>query len=162
MHRGEDETIPTTLGAQSLSLRYHFLTNLFYEEKAVMKINTPVMLRAGLIGAAVAIVFGILVSVIPTLVYLTFWMGAVINLATGALYVHLTPRKGGLAEGAVGGAIAGVVAGVIYAPVVNLFNIIVYSAAFGSLISGVLREVVAGAVLGAVGGLVYAARFLEE
>lgn len=122
-----------------------------------MKINTSVALKAGLIGAAAAIVFGILISIIPFLACLTFWMGPLIALATGALYVYLTPKKEGAAEGAVGGAITGAVAGVINALVVNLFNIIVHSAAFGSLLSGILIGAVVSAVLGAIGGLIYAA-----
>lgn len=134
-----------------------------------MKINTSVALRAGLIGAAAGVVFALLTNIIPFLVCVACWVGPIIGLATGALYVHFL---GGaeVADGAVGGALAGAIGG-LGGGVVNAIWSLIGGAAtavsgaedlgitaavgvggfFGALIGGI----VGGAVLGAIGGLVY-------
>jgi hypothetical protein len=122
-----------------------------------MKINSDVALRAGLIGAAAAIVFSILIQVIPFLVCFAFWMGPLISLATGALYVYLTPGKEDIAGGATGGAVTGAVAGGVAALASGLYNMLVNSAGAGGLVTSILIGAVVGAVLGAIGGAIYAA-----
>jgi len=122
-----------------------------------MKINSNVALRAGLIGAAAAIVFTIVIRVMPLLGCLIVWMGPLISLAAGALYVYLTPAKEDIAGGATGGAVTGAIAGGVSALVSSLYDILVNSAGMGGLVVSVVIGAVIGAVLGAIGGAIYAA-----
>jgi hypothetical protein len=124
-----------------------------------MKINTSVALKAGLIGAAAAAVFSIIVNLIATflgpLVCLVVWISPLIAVAAGVLYVYFSAGKVELAEGALGGALAGAIAGAGGALAGNLVAIIFQGAGIGSLFLGLIGGIIGGAVGGAIGGLVY-------
>lgn len=120
-----------------------------------MKINTSIASKAGLIGAVAGAVFGILVSLIPFLGCLFSWVGPLIAVVAGALYVHFSAGKVEIAEGALGGALAGAIAGAVGALVSNLIAVIFQDAAFISLILGLIGGIVGGAIGGAIGGAVY-------
>ena len=112
-----------------------------------MKLDTDTAIKAGLIGAAAGLVFGILVGVVPFLVCIFGWIGPLIGLATGALYVHLTVIKESGAEGAVGGAVTGAIASAVSGLVSNLLGVILGNATVGGLVVGVLLAALGGAVL---------------
>jgi len=122
-----------------------------------VRLDTDTAIKAGLIGAAAGLVFGILVSVVPFLVCLFGWIGPLIGLATGALYVHLTVIKESVTEGAVGGAVTGAIASAVSGLVTNLFSVILRDGTVGTLVVGVLLGALGGAILGGLGGLIYAA-----
>lgn len=141
-----------------------------------MKIDTQVALKAGVIGAVAGIVFAVLANAIPFLICIVCWVGPVIGLVTGALYVHFTNRTD-LGEGAAGGALSGAIGGAGSGIVNAIFSLIggasgagfsllggegeaAAAAAGGGIvgaISAIFGGIVGGAVLGAIGGLVYAA-----
>lgn len=120
-----------------------------------MKLNTSIAVKAGLIGAVVAAIFGILVSIIPFLGCLFGWVGPLIAVVAGALYVHFSAGKVEIAEGALGGALAGAIAGVAGALVSNLIAVIFKDAGIATLFIGLIGGIVGGAIGGAIGGLVY-------
>ena len=122
-----------------------------------MRLDTNTALKAGLIGAGAGLVFGIIVGIVPFLACLLWWIGPIIGLATGAVYVHLTVIKESALEGAVGGALTGAIASGISGLASNLFSVILEGASIGSLFAGVLVAILGGAILGAIGGLIYAA-----
>jgi hypothetical protein len=135
-----------------------------------MKINSSVALKAGLIGAAVGLVLAILTNLIPFLACVVCWVGPIVGLATGALYVYFL---GGaeIGEGALGGALAGAIGG-LGGGVVNAIWSLIGGAAgavgsdaagiavaggVGGFVTALFGAIVGGAVLGAIGGLIYAA-----
>ncbi len=121
-----------------------------------MKINMPVALKAGLIGAAAGLVAAFITR-IPFLGCLVSWLGTVVALAVGALYVHLCATKVELAEGAVGGAVAGAIAGAVNALVRGILDIIFTSVGFfGGLVLPLILGIIFGAIAGAIGGLIWA------
>lgn len=123
-----------------------------------MKVNTSVALKAGLIGAVAGIVLGAIFGLIPLFGgCLSQWGGAIVGLATGALYVYLTPTKEDLVGGAVGGAITGAIAGLASAFASNLLELLLRQGSVLSLFTGLIYGAIGGAVLGAIGGLIYAA-----
>lgn len=139
-----------------------------------MKINTSVALKAGVIGAVAGLVFAVLVNVIPFLACVACWVGPIIGLVTGALYVHFV-GKVELAEGAIGGALSGAIGGAGSGIVSGIFSLLgTGAAAASSLLGGeggaaaatagggvigfltaLVSGIVGGAVLGAIGGAVY-------
>jgi hypothetical protein len=135
-----------------------------------MKIDTSVALKAGLIGAGIGLVISILVNIIPFLACVICWIGPVIGLATGALYVHF---RGGaeIGEGALGGALSGAIGG-LGSGIVNAIWSLIGGAAgavssdvpglavasgAGGFVGALVSAIVGGAILGAIGGLIYAA-----
>jgi hypothetical protein len=163
------------LGAKRTILRGKLLANLTRrKENAIMKINTSVALKAGLIGAAAGVVFALLTNLIPFLACVACWVGPAIGLVTGALYVYFL---GGaeIGEGAVGGALAGAISGGASGLVSGILSLLgVAASAATSLIGGetgtaagaagggiagffiaLVSGIVSGAVLGAIGGLIY-------
>jgi hypothetical protein len=120
-----------------------------------MKVNMAVVKRAGLIGGAAGLVFGILVGLIPALKCIIWWIGPLIALVTGALYVHFSAGKVELAEGALGGALVGAIPSGISGFVSNLLLAIFYDGSFVSVITGLIGGIIGGAIAGAIGGLVY-------
>jgi hypothetical protein len=122
-----------------------------------VRLDTDTALKAGLIGAAAGLVFGILVGVVPFLFCLFGWIGPLIGLATGALYVHLTVIKESVTEGAVGGAVTGAIASAVSNLASNLLKVILGNGSVSGLIVGVLLGALGGAILGGLGGLIYAA-----
>jgi len=139
-----------------------------------MKINTSVALKAGLIGAVAGLVFAFLTNIIPFLVCAACWVGPVIGLVTGALYVHFA-GKVELGEGAIGGALSGAIGGAGSGIVSGIFSLLgTGAAAASSLLGGeggaaaatagggvvgfltaLVGGIIGGAVLGAIGGAVY-------
>jgi len=145
-------------------------------ESNCTRINTSIALKAGVIGTVAGIVFAVLTNVIPFLICVACWVGPVIGLVTGALYVHFS-GKVEFGEGAVGGALSGAIGGAGSGLVNSIFSLLgagagaassllggeggAAAAAAGGGVVGFLTAlvggIVGGAVLGAVGGLVYAA-----
>jgi len=145
-----------------------------------MKVNRDVVIRAGLIGAAAAFVLALLMR-IPFLNCLVCWIGPVLSLAIGALYVHLASQEGAvveIGEGAVGGALTGAIASGVNALIAGIMNLIfgtvgaateflgegealpaltTAGATIGGVLIGIITSVIAGAILGALGGVIYAA-----
>jgi hypothetical protein len=134
-----------------------------------MKINTSVALKAGLIGAAVGLVLAILTNLIPFLACVVCWVGPIVGLGTGALYVYFL---GGaeIGEGALGGALAGAIGGLGGGVVNAIWSLIggaagaagggegagiVAAAGVGGFFTSLIGGIVGGAVLGAIGGLLY-------
>jgi hypothetical protein len=123
-----------------------------------MKINTSVALKAGLIGAAAGVVFGIIAAIVPGVdCLLGWWVPAAIGLVTGGLYVYLTPGKEDIAGGAVGGAVTGAVAGLAKEFASNLLDLLLGDGTILGLLGGIVLGAIVGAILGAIGGAVYAA-----
>jgi hypothetical protein len=120
-----------------------------------MKVNMSVIQRAGLIGGVAGLVFGILVGLIPALQCIIWWIGPLIALITGALYVYFSAGKVELAEGAVGGAIVGAIPSGISGFVSNLLLLVFHHGSFISVITGLIGGIIGGAIAGAIGGLVY-------
>lgn len=84
-----------------------------------MKVDTSIALKAGVIGAVAGIVFAVLTNVTPFLACVVCWVGPVIGLVTGALYVHFAGKVepgegalGGALSGGIGGAGSGIVSGI--------------------------------------------------
>jgi hypothetical protein len=141
-----------------------------------MKFDTNTAIKAGLIGAAAAFIAA-LITRIPFVACLAWWLPALIALVTGALYVHFAGPAGvEIGEGAVGGAIAGAIAGLINAVISGLLNLIFGAVragarlmsgqegalaagaiGIGGVILGIIVGTIVGAVLGALGGLLWAA-----
>ena len=121
-----------------------------------MKVDTSVALKAGVIGAVAGLVAALIVR-IPVLGCLVSWLGFIVALATGALYVYFASGKVEIAEGAAGGALAGAIAGAVNSLISGILGLIFDEQGFFSLIISIVIGAVGGAVLGAVGGLVYAA-----
>jgi hypothetical protein len=122
-----------------------------------MKINMPIAVRAGLIGAAASVVAALLTR-IPFLGCLLGWLGTVVALAIGALYVYLRREKVDLVEGAAGGAVAGAIAGAVYAFLRGLLDMIFsHGGFFGALLLPLILGIIFGAIAGAIGGLIWAA-----
>jgi hypothetical protein len=139
------------------------------KENVIMKIDTSVALKAGLIGAGVGLVLALLVNVIPFLACVVCWVGPVVGLGTGALYVYFL---GGaeIGEGALGGALSGAIGG-LGGGVVNAIWSLIGGAAgavgggegagiaavagAGGFVGALVGGIIGGAVLGAIGGLVY-------
>jgi hypothetical protein len=165
------------LVAKRTILRAKLLANLTWrKENVIMKINTSVALKAGLIGAVAGVVFALLTNLIPFLACVACWVGPVIGLATGALYVHFL---GGaeIGEGAVGGALSGAIGGAgsgLTSGILSLLGVAASAATsllggeagaaagttgggIAGFFIGLLSGIVGGAVLGAIGGLAYAA-----
>ena len=144
-----------------------------------MKVNTSLALRAGLIGAAAGLVLAVLTR-IPFLGCLFCWIGPVLSLAIGALYVHFAIGEGAtvdIAEGALGGTIAGAIAGGVNSLVSGVLTLVFGTVGtvsnllggegesaiagivgtVGGAIMGMIVGIIVGIAAGAVGGAVYAA-----
>ena len=122
-----------------------------------MKINWSIALKAGLIGAAVGLVIGLL-SRIPFLVCIVGPLGWVASAGAGVLYAYFTMQGGAkleITDGAIGGAAAGAIAGVAAPLVSGLLNLIFSHGSFIGMLGSVLVGAIFGAALGAIGGLVY-------
>jgi hypothetical protein len=134
-----------------------------------MKINTSVALKAGLIGAAAGLVFAVLTNIIPFLACVICWVGPIVGLATGALYVHFL---GGaeIGEGALGGALSGAIGGLGGGVVNAIWSLlggassaigggegsgIAAAAGVGGFFGALVGGIIGGAVLGAIGGVIY-------
>jgi hypothetical protein len=137
-----------------------------------MKVNTSVALKAGLIGAAAAVVLAILNSFLCGILC---WVTLLVYAGAGALYVHFSSGKVELVDGAVGGALSGGIAGGAAGLVSGIFSLLGVAASTGANLLGGEAEaaaatagggfvgfilalggaIVAGVVLGAIGGLLY-------
>jgi hypothetical protein len=120
-----------------------------------MKINTSVALKAGLIGAVAGLVFALLIQFVPFFVCIGWWIGPLLALVAGVLYVYLSSGKVDIGEGAIGGAIAGAITGAAQALISALLAMLFSDAGFGGLVLGLLTGAFGGAVGGAIGGAVY-------
>jgi hypothetical protein len=149
------------------------------KEKVIMKINTSVALKAGLIGAAAGLLAA-LIGRIPCWGGIGRILGFVVALGTGALYVYMTPTKEDLVGGALGGGVAGAIAGFTNGLIAGVLDLIFGTvgaastllggqegagvaaavqagATVGNVLLGIIGGVIGGAVLGAIGGLIYSA-----
>lgn len=121
-----------------------------------MKLNSSAVLKAGLIGAVIGFVAALIVQ-LPVLGCLMGWLGPIVALAVGALYVHFCGTRVEVAEGAAGGAVAGVIAAAVNAFVRGILDLIFRSASFfGGLVLPLILGAIFGAVAGALGGLIWA------
>jgi hypothetical protein len=144
-----------------------------------MKVNRSLAFRAGLIGAAAGLVLAVLTR-IPFLACLFCWIGPVLSLAIGALYVHLAIGEGAavdIAEGALGGTIAGAIASAVNSLVSGVLTLVFGTVGsvsnllggegesaitgivgtIGGAIVSTIVGIIVGTAAGAVGGAVYAA-----
>lgn len=126
------------------------------------------VLKAGGIGAGVAIVLGVLslIPVIgPVIGFLFLCGGFLIPIGAGILYGYFAPGQEDTATAAMGGALAGGASGILLA-VFNAISATVVGAASegigtglaGGAISGTIGALcfgIMGFVLGAIGGLIW-------
>ncbi len=110
-------------------------------------IDMQSVLKAGGIGAGVAIVLGILslIPVIGPIIGFIFLCGGfLIPIAAGMLYGYFAPGLEDTATAAIGGALAGGASGILLA---------VFSAISGGISSGLQEGVGAGLAGGAISGI---------
>lgn len=126
------------------------------------------VLKAGGIGAGVAIVLGVLslIPVIGPFIAILFLCGGfLIPVASGMLYGYFAPGQEDTGTAAIGGALAGGASGILLA-VFNAISTAVVGAASegigtglaGGAMSGIVGAMcfgIMGFVLGAVGGLIW-------
>jgi hypothetical protein len=116
----------------------------------------------------------------PFLNCLICWLGPILALATGALYVHFAASEGAqidVGEGALGGALTGAIANAANSLVSGILNVIfgtvqtasgllggeggsavlAAGATAGGVLVGIIMAAVIGAITGAIGGVIYAA-----
>jgi hypothetical protein len=118
------------------------------------EINQPAVIRAGLIGGAVNLVFLLAIAFIDGLICVAFWIPLAMGLATGVLYGVFAKQNGfaiDVRRGAMGGSAAGLIVGVVGIVVTIILAVV----GGGGITGSVTTALIFPALIGAAGGAAY-------